>query len=309
MPSSYFSPPANHLDPALFDGWKLKDSVREPLITAALSELHKAGLKDSGKWLRMWITGSAISYQWNADRGNGDLDVQIGIMYEQFLNSNPEYRNISEYIMNEQVNTFLRDNLWPKMSHANIGGKIFEVTYFWNYDVESDIMSIRPYAAYDLMSDQWIVQPPELPVDPKTLYPEEWYALIENDDYSSYRITSVYNDASKEISGYKPGSAAYINAKSRMNLAEAQAKTLYDDIHEGRRQAFTMGGKGYSDYHNFRWQSAKASGTIERLKSIIQEHKTEFLSKQTELYGSPIKSADEALEDAMNFRLGKRYAS
>lgn len=298
MPSSYFSPPSDHLDPALFDGDKLKSDIRQPLITAAVESLKGAGLNNPQSWLHMWLTGSAISYQWQADRGNGDLDIQLGINYQKFLTDNPGYAHGSESLINMQINRYLHDTLWVNMSKAQLDGKIFEVTFFWNYEVEDDIMAINPYAAYDLMEDKWIVHPPLLPADPKTLYPEEWFKTAGNDTTATRRIQAEYESISSQTG---------INAESRRKLLEAQAKSLYNDMHAGRREAFSGQGKGYYDWHNFRWQAAKDSGALETLKDIIGISIRNQQHTNTELYGGEIKSADEALSEAMNLRMGTRY--
>jgi len=303
---SYFSSPSDHLDPALFDEDKLKDSVRTPLISAVSETLHKAGLNHPDTWLLIWLTGSGITYQW-AD--NHDLDVQIGIQYDKFLNANPQFKWVSITDVENRINNYLRTFLWPKMENATFDGKQFTVTYFWNSYVESDIMLINPYAAYDIMKDNWVQKPPSVPSDPKTLYPEAWFGAASDDEHSSVRISSVYSDASRELAAYAPGSPNYVNAQSRMNLMAAQAQSLYDDIHKGRQQAFVPGGKGYFDWHNFRWQQSKESGTKDRLKGVIHVHDQVKRAQDVALYGKPIASAQEALEDAMNLRLGRRYGS
>jgi hypothetical protein len=298
MPSSYFSTPSDTLDPALFQSWdnQIKQEVRRPLINAVESSLNEAGLKAPVYWLNLWITGSAISYQWNADRGNGDLDVQIGINRERFIEANPVFRGVDIHTVANSIDSYLKETLWPKMSQAVFDGKTFEVTFFWDYYVSDDINTIHPYAAYDLLKDQWVVRPPSLPVDPESLYPKEWFDSVKEDEFSAARILSVHSDASRELAAYVPGSGNYINAQSRVNLMNAQAKSLYDDIHIGRRQAFTGHGKGYSDYNNFRWQAAKRAGIISNLLDVIHA-----------VPKSDIKSADESLQEAMFHRMGTRY--
>jgi hypothetical protein len=292
MPSSYFSPPADHLDPALFDLDTVKDEVRTPLITAAVDSLSAQGLTGVPDWLHMWLTGSAISYQWNADRGNGDLDVQLGIDYGQFLAYNPQFMGIDPYMMSDRINRYLRENLWPKMATATFGGRMFEVTFFWNSLVGVDIDYIKPYAAYDLIDNDWIVRPPELPSDPKSLYPAQWYDATEPDLIVAQRLSQGHT-ALSQTARYDAGSPADVNTRAQLKLIESQARALYDDIHLNRANAFSMGGHGYSDYNNFRWQRAKDMGTIDLIKPIaghVQED-----------------NGQEALETAMTWSMGTRY--
>ena len=302
MPSSYFSPPSDHLDPVLFDGDQLKEEIRQPLLTAPVTTLQQAGLKNPHDWLRIWLTGSAISYQWQADRGNGDLDVQLGIEYERFLTDNPEYHSVDKHLMSDRINRYLRENLWPKMSHANFGGKEFEVTFYWDYLVDNTINSIHPYAAYDVINNTWVITPPTLPSDPRALYPQSWYESTQPDLLASQRLLQRHTELSKILAAEPVGSAKFITNSSAYKLIVSQAHSLYNDIHGGRQEAFTKGGQGYGDYHNFRWQVAKDTNTIGRLKTIIDS--SELPTNTPE---QRIKSAREALEEAMTFRLGKRF--
>lgn len=293
MVSGYFSPPSATLDPALFDGYALKQEVRLPLIQAAAKALEDEGLKDVSSWLHMWLTGSAISYQWEADRGNGDLDVQLGFDYQEFLSSNPQFQGIDPYIVGDRVNRFLKDNLWPKMASAVFGARTYEVTFFWNTLVGTDIDYIHPYAAYDLNKDEWVTRPPQLPENPAELYPAAWYSAAEPDLISSQRLSESHAAVSQAASGFNVGTPGYINAQTNLNLIEAQARSLYDEIHGNRAYAFDNGGHGYSDYNNFRWQLAKSNGTIDRLKEV-RSPKAE-------------DSAKSALETAVMWRTGTRY--
>lgn len=303
--ASYFSAPSDHLDPALFS-WDntLKESVSHPLITAACETLKRAGLVHPEDWLNMWLTGSGITYQWQE---NNDLDVQLGIDYDLFVRENPRFGDVGQYDMENKLNTYLRTFLWPKMEHATFDGKEFTVTFFWNREVENDITAIHPYAAYNIVDNRWVVEPPQIPPDPHTLYPQEWFNTAGNDEIAARRIEEEYLHSSSALFTYQPGSPGAVNTQTRMNLLRAQAQTLYDDIHQGRRQAFASGGKGYYDYYNFRWQQAKEAGTKDRLKYIIDMARQARDEKETALYGKPISSAQEALEDAFNLRLGHRY--
>lgn len=304
--TSYFTPPSDHLDPALFDGIELKTDVRWPLITAVTETLVKAGLNNPSNWINIWITGSGITYQW---MDNHDLDVQMGIDYLNFLHYNPDYKNIPEYMMEDRINRYLRTFLWPKMANATFNGKEFNVTYFWNSGVESDITVIHPYAAYNIVDNTWIQQPPQIPPDPRTLYPEAWFNTALNDELASQRIANAYLVQSQALKAYSPGSPGAVTTQSTLNLLAAQAQTLFDDIHQGRRQAFAEGGKGYYDWNNFRWQQAKESNTLDRLTSVRKSHQEYKTAQDEKLYGTKIKSAQEALEEAMNFTFGTPYGS
>jgi len=78
-----------------------------------------------------------------------------------------------------------------------------------------------------------------------------------------------------------------------------QATALFDDIHTGRRAAFSAQGKGYGDYANMRWQRAKETGAIQKLHELTQVGSEAHKEEETRLYGQPIVPADEAIRRAM----------
>ena len=258
MPSSYFSPPEQGLDPDLFDGETMKEDVRTGLLNLLYSDLEDdLGFNEPWNWVCAWLAGSGASYQWAADRGNGDLDVLFGVDFPGFLVDNPHFPRLSEREVAEYTDKMLKARAWPKTRNVSIGGskKRYEITFFWNPGMGTDIRNIHAYAAYDLLMDRWDVKPPVLPRDPHSLYPPEWHEFAEMD----YRQASTLNDLSRNggsLGAHQAGRAA---------------KSLWDSIHGGRQAAFSDTGLGYWDFHNFRWQAAKDNGTVDLLKSLIPD--------------------------------------
>ena len=72
--TSYFSKPSDELDPQLFSGTTLKGSIRNGILHLLFGFLNETYVH-ADLWTRVWIAGSAVSYQWEAHRDPGDLDV------------------------------------------------------------------------------------------------------------------------------------------------------------------------------------------------------------------------------------------
>jgi hypothetical protein len=280
LPSSYFSEPSEGLDPDLFDGDLMREEVRTGLLNILYSDLEQdVGFKEPWNWVCAWLAGSAASYQWSADRGNGDLDVLFGVDFPGFLEDNPQFPRLSEREVAEYTDKILRAKSWPKTRHVTIGGskKHYEITFFWNPGMGTDIRTIHAYAAYDLIMDRWDVDPPRLPKDPHSLYPSQWYEFTERDFANVWTIQDLYH------SGGPSGKIQGANA----------ARALWRDIHEGRRQAFSDTGAGYADFHNFRWQRAKETGAVDVLRGILatdpepQESPQDLITRAALRYASP----------------------
>lgn len=253
--SAYFSPPEDTLDPALFDGDRLREPVRARLVDLLHSGLRSyLGLTGTEDWCRAWLAGSAITYQWRASRGTtGDLDVLFGVDYPQMLAANPAFPAVDGRSAATWIDSRLKKYLWPKTSREVFGHRVFEATFYWNPGVAGDITVIRPYAAYSLDRDAWDVRPPELPRDPRSLYPAEWFTAASADTAAAQAIAQDYRR--------NPASRAAIRARD-----------LFEAIHGGRKAAFVEQGRGYSDYANFRWQHAKETGVIEALREVMDAY-------------------------------------
>ncbi|KUL44694.1 hypothetical protein ADL22_12170 [Streptomyces sp. NRRL F-4489] len=292
--SGYFSEPSAELDPNLFDGTHLKPSIRD-WILGTLREFFLA-TPGFDQWAEVWLAGSGITYQWAADRGNGDLDVLIGVNYAQFTYHNDGYAGLTAEETARYVNESLRNGLWPKTAHSQIGSRTYEVTFYWNpARGVKDITSIHPYAAYSLTHDEWTVTPPHLPSDVRSLYPTSYYEAATEDEHQAKQLLDSYRFHATSLSTLAKGSPAWMNHATELRNVIAKATSLFDAIHLGRRAAFSPQGSGYSDFNNFRWQAAKENGTVHTLRQLKEIGSTAQQSTETDLYGQAIDDAQTAL--------------
>lgn len=292
--SGYFSVPEDHLDPHLFEGEHLRPDVRN-WVLHTLYAFWTPRYHSPQRWSRVWIAGSGISYQWAAARGNGDLDVLIGVDWDQFFQSNPGYAGFSESDMAEMVNAEFHQSLWPSTANQNLNGQVYEVTFYVNPN-STDIRNIHPYAAYDLTSDVWTVRPP---TGGDFLHPQAFYEEAQREAETAQEIIGRYNHAVNAAGASQPGSPGHLNASNAAALAASQAGALYDNIHLGRKQAFGPQGAGYGDYYNFRWQYHKQQGTAQALHAVASNR-----DDLTDPWGVAIPAADVVLRRAALWNRG-----
>jgi hypothetical protein len=298
--SGYFSEPSQTLDPHLFTGDRLKPEVRlwllQTLHTYLDSRWHQAA-----SWANAWLAGSGISHQWAGARGNGDLDVLLGVDWPRFRQLNPGYEGLADRELATLINNQMKTELWPRTALTRFGNQSYEVTFFINLN-SSDIRNIQPYAAYNLPTDTWTVRPPKLPQRPASMYPAAWKQRITSDLRLATQIIDRYNRAVDQAGAAAPNTGAWTNAMAMSRLAADQATALYDDIHLGRRAAFGEMGDGYADWHNYRWQSLKANGVVNALRDLAQNRSRELLRVQTRLYGRPLTTPEQSLISALTWR-------
>lgn len=293
--SAYFSAPEPVLDPSLFSGMTLRPEVTG-YILSHLTAFLRAMRITRGRWLHAWLAGSGISYQWRAARGNGDLDVLLGIDVPAFLAVNPGAGAGSTAMLASTLNEQMRAQLWPLTAAAAFGDSVYEVTYYWNPEVRDDITVIHPYAAWDLQASQWRVPP--APQPPVSSFPPAWHEAARRD---SERVLALYRQWAADTADVRlmpASSPSHVRAAAGLRRVTAELRQIWEILHNGRRSAFTAGGDGWADWHNFRWQAAKASGTADRLREVIRTDTQDRAAEDTALYGAPVEPAETVLRRA-----------
>lgn len=276
--TSYFSPPSDTLDPDLFDGDRLKEHVRLDILARVVHFLHVKRFHAVETWLEAWLAGSGVSYQWHAHRDPGDLDCLLGVHYEAFREAHPKWARISDSEIAAELNQLMWDELVPTVT--DYMGK-YELTYYVNPD-STDIRNINPYAAYDLKHGEWTVRPDKNGLMFKRL--PEWEREADRDNERAQAIVARYTKF-LDIVQRTDNPAARINADVFLRLALSQAEDLYEDIHRGRRAAFSRTGKGASDFGNYRWQAGKERGTVQALKTLTEYYRLMLRDADHQTYG------------------------
>jgi hypothetical protein len=279
--TSYFSEPSSGLDPKLFEGMHLRPWVRNSVLRILFDHLAVM-YQEPNLWVSAWLAGSGVSYQWESARQPGDLDCLVGIDYVKFRRTNSDFTGMSNEEIAGMFNEEFASQVMPKTS--NWEG--FELTYYVN--PQSNIVDINPYAAYDLINDDWTVKPSQ---DTSPPYSRVWGQSVERDYNTAIELVNRYGQALAEFRG-STSSANRVNAERKLQLAIDQAADMYENIHHGRKIAFSKTGAGYEDYHNYRWQAGKQSGIVQALKMIKDYRDSARKSDELETYGIELPTPD-----------------
>lgn len=255
--TSYFSKPQVGLDPRLFVNGKLISSVRNGVLTVLFNYLSTL-YQTPQDWTSAWLAGSGVSHQWAAKRDPGDLDCLVGIDYLAFRQANEKYSGLNDQEIASMLNEGFRTDLWPLTDNFLDS---FELTFYVN--VQTDIRKIKPYAAYSLVNNDWVVEPT---LEEATVNPQ-WSKNIDRDKGIASEIIARYATALNAINS-ATNPAMRINAERALKMAVDQASALFEDIHQGRKYAFSESGSGYLDYNNYRWQAGKEAGIVQALAKL-----------------------------------------
>ena len=268
--TSYFSKPVSGLDPRLFINGNLIPNVRNIILSMLLNHL-KLEYYGPESWMRAWLAGSAVSYQWAADRDNPDLDCLVGVDYVQFRKANPEYVGLSD----REIASMFNENFRQSLNAQNFLD-VFDITFYVN--TKSDIRAIKPYAAYSLTEDGWTIPPFEVEVQNNP----EWEKVVQTDIENAKDILNLYSELMGKIKA-APNDAIRRNHEVLLKHVVEQGSAMYRDIHEKRGQAFSPEGGGYFDFNNYRWQAGKRTGVVQAMKNLhnISKQSKQIFNEET----------------------------
>jgi len=289
--TSYFSTPSEELDPKLFHGITLNGSIRNGILQLLFGFLNEQ-YRHPDLWTRVWIAGSAVSYQWEAHREPGDLDVLIGVDYPQFRKAHPEYVGLGDTEISKMLNEDFREGLQPDTTNWNG----FEVTFYVNPGA-TDIRTINPYAAYDLTHNEWTVFPEKRGAPVSRV--GENLAKIDRD--KAQEIVARYSQAMSDLQNSQ-NDPARRNAEFRLQTALMQGSMLFEDIHHSRRYAFNPSGYGYADFYNYRWQAGKRYGTVPALRKMSEYWSTYKAQQSQQTYGIELPDTQTLIRRAATYR-------
>ena len=287
--TSYFSNPQAGLDPRLFRDNQMVGSVRDGILRILFEHLRN-NYYNPEAYVHAWLAGSGVSFQWAANRSPADLDCLVGVDYIRFRQSNPKYAGFSDKEIADMFNENFREDLHPQTEEF-MGS--FELTFYVN--VQTDIRNIKPYAAYSLTDDDWTVEPQNLTV---TLG-RDWERKVTRDENMAVEILTRYSEALSKI-GTATTDAARRNAEAALKLSIEQGAALFEDIHHGRKAAFSQSGQGYLDYSNYRWQAGKSSGVVQALKQLKDLSKKTRQEFESQTYGMELPDARVLIRRAIS---------
>lgn len=221
--------PTFGLDHRLWDGEKLKEPVRADIMKRFGVFCIHHEYKYWSKWAKIVFFGSEAS-EWTGPGtiGNGDFDLSIGIEYDIFRSHNGDYTALPDEeiagMFTKHMHAELND---PEHVYPGVEG-VWDQTWFANVH-GWDIARIKPYSAYDVVDQSWIVKPPHLPDWSAAQLPHAMLVILR---------------------------AAETTARNTLKLPEPertqQASRLYEMWHTDRSNAFGPQGEGWMDLGNLR---------------------------------------------------------
>jgi hypothetical protein len=233
LPSARLFGPTYGLDKRLFVGDELRPEIRRDIVGKFSDFCAAHEYPNWSDWAKIVFFGSEASTWTSKDLiGNSDFDLSIGIEYSRFRAAVPKAQAVSDELiantLTEEMHAELNDpDTYFELADGSRVGPMDE-TWFANL-LGWDITQIRPYAAYDVVTGQWIVKPPDLPEWDLSKFPE------------GHGLT-------REIQGVIEMARGILAMPEPYRTQQGSALWTY--IHSNRSDAFGEQGEGWWDARN-----------------------------------------------------------
>jgi hypothetical protein len=242
-----FSPSKATLDPTL---WTKDQHLRPRVRKTVLDRMDRAvssEYPDWRRWTRTYLAGGSASYWW----GNRDLDILVGVDYGRFRKAHPDEAALSDDQISARLTSLFRQHYNSETWQAPWDGQEWHITCYSN-PASWDIRKIKPYSAYRVDDDRWIVKPPKVHKDWGA---SQWDESVWDQGEAYLRLIGAIERERDPIDRARRGAM------------------LYRQLHDDRRHAFSAAGKGWKDPSNALWKYLEyhPSQPVERLVAWAHE--------------------------------------
>lgn len=267
----FFDPPHAGLDPLIWEDDELKPTVRQGILSFWTSVLGEGWVA----WSKVYITGSATSYQWGTGWHHPwlgshqqptapDVDTHLVIDYTQAREKRPMWSGMSPMELRKLIEAWaskaktdvevapgLRLDAYVRMEQSE---REFE------HDVRATGQGV-----YDVTADKWLITPTH-PEDGETFGERPLGGLgghiaAEKPDWVTFA-----EQASTQLQSLLD---AY---QAQPSEATLQALQDYMDVLYADRKAAFLEGSGQDDRGNFVWQWLDNFGPLVDVKDLL--HRT-----------------------------------
>lgn len=270
----YVRDPHDTLYPPVFEDDRVKPVVRERLRNYILEPLSERFVSPES-WLRFYIYGSGASYDWDE---SGDLDVQVFVDEDRFWSLNPD-ANLDGHTVVSTVRRTFADKNFRTLEQLGLEGDM-TVQYYAKsgQGTHEQVLSERPYAAYDLDEDVWVVKPEPMGADffarlfersmaKAQMLAEHIGALITAYDVDV--MSAEYWGAMAERDPEYEGDKEKYRQEAESDYR--RLKSIYDSIHRARNKAYGPQGMGNLDERDAVYKMLLAWDVLPALERRVKE--------------------------------------
>ncbi len=264
----FFDPPQAGLDPLIWEDDELKPSIREAILdfwTGVLGE-------DWQTWARVYITGSATSYQWGTGWQHPwlgshqtptypDVDTHLVIDYQRVQTARPLWADLTPMELRKILEAWVQ----KAKQDVEVAPGLRLDAYIRTEDTQGEFeVDVRHtgQGVYDVLTDGWLIEP----------------ARAEDGEYLGRRLLGGVGG---RLANDNPDWIAYADTASTQLQALLDAyqrepgpdtlsalQAMMDELYADRKAAF-LEGAGQEDRGNFVWAYLTNFGPLTDAKELL----------------------------------------
>lgn len=278
---SFLNEPAKELYPPAWSNGKMRPECKKALKAHVLNAIELE-FQNPDKFIYFTVYGSGASYNWAE---NGDFDVQMWVDIDKFNDLHENDANLSQDDLVAAIRRIVGPINFPTFADLGVtapdakegGSGKMQVQFYPKPGTgsKSENLSSKPYACYDMETDEWLVRP-------KPIRPEfygDYFLMIEPKAQDvAVQAEAALDELQRNITDWQFWYSMwkrYNNQKYKQRFEEARdqaeqfkdtVKTLFQGVFGGRAEAYSPEGKGIEDERDVLQKQLEVWGIFQRLK-------------------------------------------
>lgn len=278
--SGFLHDPHEKLYPCAWNGEKMRPDAKKALKNHVLNAIELE-FQQPDKFIYFTVYGSGASYNWDED---GDFDLQMWVDITKFNELHEDDHDLSQDDLVAAIRRIIGPINFISFKDLNLtsddedGGEGNMMIQFYakpGTGSESENLSQKPYACYDMETDEWLVRPK--PITPK-FYGEAFLLVLPKAEDVAVQAESALDELQRHVTDWQfwyamwkkyknhAYKAKFEDARDQAEQFQETVKVLFKGVFGGRQDAYSETGKGIDDERDILQKQLEVWGIFQRLK-------------------------------------------
>jgi SAM-dependent methyltransferase len=273
----FMKDPHNELYPCAWEGSKMRPEALNKLKAHVLNEIELE-FQQPDQFIYFTVYGSGASYNWDED---GDFDIQMWIDITKFGELHEDKHDMTQDDLLSALRRIVQQVNFPSFAELGLATDECEGNMLIQYypkpgtGSEAENLAQKPYACYDMETDEWIVRPK--PLTPE-FYGEHFLMVVPKAEDIAIQAEAAIDELERNIvnwqfwygmwSRYKNHKykEQFTNARDIAEQQREAVKVLFEGVFGGRQEAYAEGGQGIEDERDVTQKLLEVWGIFQKLK-------------------------------------------
>jgi SAM-dependent methyltransferase len=273
----FMKDPHAELYPCAWEGERMKPEASKKLKAHVLNEIELE-FQQPDQFIYFTVYGSGASYNWDEE---GDFDIQMWVNMTKFNELHEDQHDLSQDDLLVALRRIVQQVNFPSFADLGLATDDCEGKMLIQYypkpgtGAKSENLAQKPYACYDMETDDWIVRPK--PLTPE-FYGEHFLMVIPKAEDIAIQAEAAVDELERNIvnwqfwygmwSRYKNHKykEQFETARDKAEQQRDAVKVLFKGVFGGRQEAYGEGGQGIEDERDITQKVLEVWGIFQKLK-------------------------------------------